>query len=172
MAESEDPIDLRAIRDSGVVNEIDDNTLITFAILDLVDRLDEVGEDRSLLPAPLATLTLVNSAQGVIDNGGLDYFFACDFDPPRPYAEFIDAYRAIGANMEADALQSAVGVFSFDQPELHRAKRNEVLDRYRLKDSSLHREGSPFNVPTKRLCGNKRVWSLFATYVRKHIDLF
>ena len=50
-------------------------------------RFEEVGEQIDRLSDPLRTFVIVYSAQGLIDNGGLEYFFASDFpgNPPIPY---------------------------------------------------------------------------------------
>src|SRR5580658_6853523 len=68
------------------------------------------------LPIPLRTLILVHNAQGIIDNGGLQYFFESDFVEKPPYSLFVNAYRLIGATEAADALASAVQLFPFSNP--------------------------------------------------------
>jgi hypothetical protein len=41
-------------------------------------RVQEVGGDVSLLPEPVQTVVVVDTSQGIIDNGGLEYFYESD----------------------------------------------------------------------------------------------
>src|SRR5690606_5096314 len=85
-------------------------------------------------------------AQGVIDNGGFQYFFESDW-PDRPaYDEFVSAYRAIGLAEEAETFQRAIEWFPFPDAHLHVERRNEFIDR----------NGFPKELDT--LCGSDRVW--------------
>jgi hypothetical protein len=43
-------------------------------------QLKLFGGDINRLAIPVQTVAVINSAQGVIDNGGLEYFFESDFD--------------------------------------------------------------------------------------------
>ena len=71
------------------------------------ERLREVENDATKLPEPYRTLVLVEAAQGVIDNGGLIYFFESDWPGCPPYSAFSDAYRRIGMSEAADDLDNA-----------------------------------------------------------------
>lgn len=53
------------------------------------------------------TVVVVVSADGVIGNGGLGYFFEQPWDGDPTPDIFIDAYRSIGADACADALTTA-----------------------------------------------------------------
>jgi hypothetical protein len=117
----------------------------------------------ALLPAAVRTVLLVHAAQGVIDNGGLQYFFESDWPGQPPYSNFVDAYRAIGAVSEASAIAAAVELFPFSEPHKHRGRRDEFLERF--LDGGSHREDSPFEPYTDQLCGNERIWKHLAEYV-------
>jgi hypothetical protein len=126
-------------------------------------------KDPNLLPAPVRIVVLVHAAQGIIDNGGLQYFFESDFEGQPPYLVFVDAYRAIGADEEAEALALAVKLFPFSEPHKFKERRNEFLQLF--SDEGTHGPESPFEL-TDKLCGNERIWSLLEQYVRKHAESF
>ena len=67
------------------------------------DRLESLDNDVSRIEQPLRTVLVVYSAQGVIDNGGLAYFFERDWPHHPPYDVFVSAYEAIGLVKEAAA---------------------------------------------------------------------
>ena len=67
------------------------------------------------LAAPVRTVVLVHGAQGVIDNGGLRYFFEADFPGKPDYGLFVEAYGAIGAEDAARVLAEAED----HHPDLH-----------------------------------------------------
>jgi len=92
-------------------------------------RLAAVGGDLARLPLPARTLVLVTSAQGVLDNGGLAYFFSGDFPGAPSYDEFVAAYRRIGAEVPAQRLEAAVARFPFDRPQRRLAERRRWIER-------------------------------------------
>jgi hypothetical protein len=124
------------------------------------------AKDVAKLPAPVRHIALVHAAQGVIDNGGLQYFFEADFPNKPDYALFIEAYRAIGATEAAQALEEAVALFPFDSPHKFVKERNAFLDRFRNDDDQARE--SPFEPLTDRLCGNKTVWQKLEAYAALH----
>lgn len=90
-------------------------------------RLEEVDGDPSRLPKPLATLVIVVSAQGVIDNGGLEYFYSADFPGAPPYSLFAEAYAEIGAPRAARAITESAASFGIAHPHLDLDHRLGVL---------------------------------------------
>ena len=124
----------------------------------------------SRLPPEIQTVVLVHAAQGVIDNGGLQYFFEADFPGRPPYSVFVDAYRTIGANGEAAALAEAAKLFPFNDPHKFQQRRNRYLDRFQAKFG--HRADSPFEPYTKQLCGNKEVWRRLKLYISRNAKSF
>ncbi len=123
-------------------------------------------KDVAKLPTPVRTVALVHSAQGVIDNGGLQYFFESDFPGKPDYALFIEAYREIGADDAAKTLEEAVKLFPFESPHEYVKKRNTFLDSF--LDENDEPVNSPFEPLTKKLCGNKAVWEKLKKYVAAH----
>ena len=126
--------------------------------------------DPMKLPAAVRTVLLVHAAQGIIDNGELQYFFENDFPNQPPYAIFVDAYRAIGAIVEADALTAAIGLFPFAEPQKNWKLREAFLEQF--QDGGAHGPDSPFAPLDDQLCGNKAVWRLLAEYVATHANAF
>lgn len=135
-------------------------------------KVAEIGSIERL-PEQIRTVLLVVQGQGVIDNGGLQYFFEADWPGCPDYGVFVDAYRAIGATAEADALRRAVALFPFAEPHKHAKMRNDFMDRFKASDKSkvFHGEG-PFGPITDLLCGNKNVWRCLDAYVAKHGSAF
>ncbi len=79
-------------------------------------KLKEVDNDIRRLGDPHRTLILVESSKGVIDNGGLIYFFEMDWAGCPPYSTFSDAYRKIGLHDAADDIDNAAKSFGFEAP--------------------------------------------------------
>jgi tetratricopeptide (TPR) repeat protein len=135
-----------------------------------VDQANHLS-DPLQLPEPLRTVFLVQGAQGIIDNGGLQYFFGRDWEGQPPYSIFVDAYRTIGAKAEADALAAAIASFPFSDPHKDQDRRREFMDQFLLKaDGTRHRPDSPFE--RYDICGSDTVWRLLADYVQAHAGLF
>ena len=92
-------------------------------------ELDRAGGELDRLAGPVRNVALICCAQGVIDNGGLRYFFENDWPGQPPYVVFADAYRAIGADDVAVAIESAALDFPFPTPECDAPARNAFLER-------------------------------------------
>jgi hypothetical protein len=147
---------------------MDDEELLFRAIDSSIAALERAGDDRRRLSEPVRTVFLLQAAQGIIDNGGLQYFFEADFEDHVSYEEFCDAYRRVGADDAAVALQSAVAMFPFDNPHLHREQRNMYLDLF-FKDGS---NTGPLAEFDDVLVGNESVWTKLTSYVNKHREEF
>ncbi len=111
--------------------------------------------DPAKLPPAVRTVLLVHAAQGIIDNGGLQYFFESDWANQPPYSIFVNGYRAIGSAAEADALAAAVQLFPFAEPHKHQRRRDKFLEQFH-KDGG-HRSDSPFEPYTDQPCGTREV---------------
>lgn len=90
-------------------------------------ELDRAEGNLDQLNGPVRNVALVCCAQGVIDNGGLRYFFENDWPGQPPYVVFADAYRAIGADDLAVAIETAALDFPFPAPERDASARNAFL---------------------------------------------
>ena len=139
---------------------------LTSAIDNAFAELERSGGNLDRLPAILQTVVIIVSAQGVIDDGELQYFFEDDFPNNPPYSLFADAYRAIGADAAANAIDSAVALFPFTEPQLFKAKRNEFMASF------VDEDGDPVDNPFERfsnqLCGNESIWQALEAFVARH----
>lgn len=118
------------------------------------------------VPEPIRVAVTVCTAQGIIDNGGLQYFYEVDFEDQCPYPEFADAYRSIGALDAADLFERSWRLFPFVDAHLYEAKRQQWLDL--VKEDEDHE----FHVLSDRLIGNKSVFPKLEDYIERHWALF
>lgn len=116
-------------------------------------KLKGVGEDAQRLSDPAQTIVVVYAVQGVMDNGGLRYFFENDWPGNPQYSFFADAYRRIGATSEAGAILAATALFDRPDPHLDAEYRIAVMD-----DDFVRRLAD-----LERRCRSD-VWSLLTSY--------
>ena len=128
-------------------------------------RLKAAGK-LSLCERPIQVVLIVSTAQGIIDNGGLQYFYESDFADQPAYEEFVQAYRAIGAAEAADLLQRSIELIPFPSPHLHEEKRQLWLDQFR------ENEMSEFNRLSEALIGHAGVFPQLAEYAQLHWQAF
>ena len=140
--------------------EHDEDPLVEH-IAEVVFKHFEAGKRRRerLSPAQ-ASFVRVYAAQGIIDNGGLQYFFESDFEGQVPYSEICQAYRAVGAFKAAKMLEDAVALFDFANPHLdaeqRQARLTELWDDKRTNFAQLDND----------LCGNTAVWQALNAFAR------
>jgi hypothetical protein len=125
-------------------------------------NLIAVGGNLNALPKVLKTIVIIYSAQGLIDNGGLEYFFGNDFPNNPPYSKFIDAYREIGATTVANTIEKSLAFFETSQPELN------LKSRLRFIESLPSDYSHEFSKLSTSICGDASVWSLLKQYVENH----
>ena|ERR1041384_4847431 len=119
------------------------------------------------LPAARQVFVRIYTAQGIIDNGSLPYFFASDFPDTPDYSVFSDAYREIGANDVAHWLEAAVALFPSPIPHLD----SEMRSRY-IREHCSDYKGEMCELGDRIIGQSDRVFSLLADYVKKHPDDF
>lgn len=125
-------------------------------------RMSAVDNDLSRMDEPFKTIAIVYSAQGIIDNGGLRYFFESDWPHKPPYSEFADAYERIGHVDAANALRSAAASFGVDRPESNREVRVAYMD------ANYDEEAFGVRGWDDCICGDARVWKDLAMWARTH----
>ena len=123
-------------------------------------KLGEAGERMEDLEDPYKTVAIIYSAQGVIDNGGMGYFFENDWPNNPPYSVFADAYERIGRVDAARALRDALKSFDVPNPERNRKARMEYM--------KAHQERFNGMVWDDCVCGDKKVFADLAHWVRSH----
>lgn len=129
-------------------------------------RLKEADGDIISLSIPLQTVIVVESAQGIIDNGGLEYFYESDFVGTPDYGFFVSAYRRVGAETAASCIETTAAMFPFDKPHLHEAKRLNWLDEVRGDESHV------FVQLSRKVCGDQAVFLKLAQYVEANREAF
>ncbi|MBD9406507.1 DUF4375 domain-containing protein [Acidovorax sp. ACV02] len=120
----------------------------------------------SRLPEALQTVVVINTTQGIIDNGGLEYFYESDFPANPPYSFFAETFRRIGVESVASCIDEGSRMFPFPEPHLHEAKRRTWLDS--VKDDEAH----PFVHLSRKARGDELVFQKLAEYVDRHRDAF
>ena len=128
--------------------------------------LDKANGNINLLPTTVANFLLIYSAQGVIDNGGYQYFFESDWPMNPPYSRFVEAYSAIGCQKQAEDLARVVATFPFESPHLNSEKRNQFMEAHYNEDT--------LNVADwgNLLCGDEEVWNKLETYYLNNVNEF
>ncbi len=129
-------------------------------------ELEKEKNDICRVREPFRSLIIVYSAQGIIDNGGLKYFFETDYPGNPPYKYFIDAYKRTGSIEGSTCLQDAVNSFPFDEPHLNGDLRNKFMDE------NWEEEDFCVSIWTDLLCGNEKVWINLKRYVGLYPDEF
>lgn len=141
-------------------------SLLTKATEFALARLKSLDRDINRLPTPLQTVVVVTSAQGIIDNGGLEYFYECDFDGSPAYSFFVEAYRRIGAERAAQCIATSHQMFPFAEPHLHETARQKWLDTVRVNEEHA------FVQLSRQVCGDEDVWVKLAEYVTANQGAF
>ena len=137
-----------------------------FAGLEVAQRKMKAAGGFAQVDRPIQIAITVSTAQGIIDNGGLQYLYEVDFEDQSPYSDFVVAYREIGAVEAADLLERSVAAFPFENPHLHEAKRQKWLDGIREDESH------PFHALSDKLIGNKSVFPKLMEYMSRHKECF
>ncbi|HEX3657921.1 MAG TPA: DUF4375 domain-containing protein [Pirellulales bacterium] len=125
---------------------------------------EENGRKMAALPRPLQIVVIIYSAQGIIDNGGLQYFYESDWPEQPPYSVFIEAYRAIGALNVANCIEQTAAMFPFPEPHLHQPRRDQFLTELD--------QGHEFHKYSDNSVGDESVLDNLAEYVSAHLDEF
>ena len=131
-----------------------------------VDRLAASGDDLAKLSEPLQTVLLVEAAQGIIDNGGLEYFYEADLPGNPSYSLFVEAFERVGAVAAAAGIEASARMFPFAEPHLHESKRQAWVES--VKSDRSHE----FVVLSWKLCGDESVFIKLAEYVERNRSAF
>jgi hypothetical protein len=128
--------------------------------------LESTGDNVWNLPEPIQTLILVDSCQGIIDNGGLEYLFENDFPGNAPYSLLVEAFRRVGAEAVASCIAQSSLMFPFAQPHLFPVKRQHWMDS--IKSDDTHE----FARLSRIACGDETVFQHLANYVENNREAF
>lgn len=72
------------------------------------ERILDKGFDPHSAPFPYKVVVMLTTAQGIIDNGGFEYFFESPFDGTPDMDDFPRVYEAVGALGSADTVREAL----------------------------------------------------------------
>jgi hypothetical protein len=147
-----------------------DFDVIVWASKDVFRNQDSPDWSPYLLPEPLLTVWAVEQAQGVIDNGGLGYFYENDWPQNPPYSVFWDAFRRIGASEAAQCIETTAKLFPSECPELDFQMRRDYLNFSSDKAGSQPDEIDRLGWRIIDLGGS--TFQLLARYIREHPDHF
>jgi len=128
--------------------------------------LPAVDNDATRLPVPMRTVVIVTTAQGIIDNGGLEYFFGSDFPHNPPYSVFVEAFRQIGADTVATCIELCADMFPFPEPHRHEAQRRMWID------SIPNKEDHEFVLLSNKACGDEVPYKKLQEFVDRNRDAF
>jgi hypothetical protein len=92
-----------------------------FEALDKVQEVDHLDQSCRMV-------VIVYSAWGLIENGGLQYFFENNFTGDPPYDVFTQACNGLGLTEIALGFSKLVSLFPFDDPHKSPRKRQEFVD--------------------------------------------
>jgi hypothetical protein len=172
----------------GVVREVNANQWLGTEMMrshEVPDEVSEVvdwasrdvyhGQDSGAwspyrLDEPLLTVWAVEQAQGIIDNGGFQYFFENDWPENPEYSVFVDSFRRIGAAEAADCIQDAASMFPSSTPQLDCEMRREHMDFLRQKEGTEESVLDKLGFRVMDLGGDTMI--RLAAYVRVHIEHF
>ena len=136
------------------------------AIKHALARMADVGNDLSMLPIEFQTIIRLETMQGIIDNGGLQYFYENDFPGNPPYEVFVDDLIRIDAHDHAEFLKSSIECFDIPDPHLDQQQRNARLAEI------WGEKNQTFIEAENKLCGNKEIWIKLNEYVMKNQTIF
>lgn len=147
------------------MNLQDDDQLLEAASQLAYDAVEQVNDDLTQLKPPLQTVYCVYHATGILDHGGFLYFFDSDFPCHPPYSFFINAFREIGCEQQAEALQAAVDSFGLPDPEKQVSLRQDFME--------THYDDQTQTVAlwNDNIGGNDTVWKSLANWIRSQPDL-
>ena len=129
-------------------------------------RMKEADESILSLPLPLQTIIVVEAAQSIIDNGGLEYFYESNFVGTPDYGVFVSAYRRIGAEAAATCIAATAAMFPFDDPHLHETKRSRWLGHVRGN------ERHPFGQLSQKAASDETVFPKLEQYIEANREAF
>jgi hypothetical protein len=140
--------------------------LLDRAIAYSIARVTQAAGDVYGLPLAVQTVAVVHAAQGIIDNGGFEYFYQSDFLDNPPYAFFVEAFRRIGADVAAQRIEASSQMFPFSEPHMHAEMRGAWIET--VQETQTHE----FVQLSRQACGDESVFEKLAEYVEENASAF
>ncbi len=104
----------------------------------------------------------VVTAQGLIDNGGLEHFFAWTFPGSPSYAFFVEVYQKIGAFEAAKVIETSLAYFGVEHPEMDLQLRLRFIEA--LPEDYLHQ----FSRLSTKICGDESICIYLEGYAERN----
>ncbi len=125
------------------------------------EALKQVDGDLCRLGEPHQTILTIVYSKGVIDNGGLRYFFEKDWPQSPPYSLFADAYERIGRRDAADSISEAARSFGMEHPERYAQKRNSYMEMH------LDETAGSVRGWVDCICGDDEIWARLTRWAQE-----
>ena len=90
--------------------------------------LEQQRGQLSLVSEPCRTVIIVDTAFGIIGNGGFQYFFEANFPDAPEYGMFADAFHRVGLTEIARRFTELVAMFPFEAPHRSADRRLHFLE--------------------------------------------
>jgi Domain of unknown function (DUF4375) len=102
----------------------------------LFEEYEELANTKGIekIPEPARTLIAVYTAQGIIGNGGLAYFFKTEFSGDNSYEVIIQSYRNIGLESYARSIERVLSLFPNGIPHESMEQRESFIYKYMSGD--------------------------------------
>ncbi|VXC69142.1 hypothetical protein MASSI9I_90328 [Massilia sp. 9I] len=98
------------------------------ALLACYAMLKQPGERLQSVSEPCRTAIIVDTALGIIGNGGFQYFFEANFPDDPDYSLFIEAFDRVGLSEIAQGMATLVTMFPFEAPHQSAERRLRFLE--------------------------------------------
>ena len=131
-------------------------------IKEIQQRLTPKQTDFSEMDKPVVYLV---AATGIIENGGLRYFYENDFPDGVSHAEIAECYRNIGMEKVAELIEKSAACFPAGHPQPELDARNEFLNDASLNDAFDSIDADLFSETT-------RFEKKIAAYIRNNLEYF
>lgn len=90
--------------------------------------LEQQGKQLQLVSEPCRTVIIVDTAFGIIGNGGFQYFFEANFPDDPEYGMFAGAFHRVGLTEIARRFAELVAMFPFEAPHRSPDQRLRFLE--------------------------------------------
>lgn len=98
------------------------------ALLACYAMLEQPGERLQFVNEPCRTAIIVDTALGIIGNGGFHYFFEANFPDAPDYSMFVEAFDRVGLSEIAQGIAALVAMFPFEAAHLSAERRLRFLE--------------------------------------------
>ncbi len=105
-------------------------------LYELFDYIMDSGFDSSKNEEVEVVLIVALSACGVLENGGLVYFFENDFPEGFTHSKVADVFEKVGLHLVSEIITKAISFLpenTFTQPE---AKRASIIERFIAEENN------------------------------------